>query len=149
MLKTLIMAVGLCGGLVVTSLAGVARADTIGIGPGAASDQGQYYWPARSGVSCGEGQRIVASGGFRSVRPLDCHGNEYTYRGVRDDGLYKITLGSSSGRIEDVDRIRNWDPYGWSGDYNGEDYSDRGYGYSANGFGSGDYGAGFDDDVDF
>jgi hypothetical protein len=83
------------------------------------------------------------------VKPLDCRGSEYTYRGIRDDGPYKITLKSSSGRIEHADRIRNWDPYGWSGDYGGEDYSDRGYGYSANGFASGDYGAGFDDDVDF
>jgi hypothetical protein len=149
MLRTLIVAVVLCGGLLVTNPAGAARAGTIGMVLGAASDQSPYYWPARSGVSCGEGQRIVASGGFRKVRPLDCHGNEYTYRGVRNDGLYKITLRPSSGRIEDVDRIRNWDPYGWSGDYSGEDYSDRGYGYSADGFASGDYGAGFDDDVDW
>jgi hypothetical protein len=144
---------GLCVGLVVTSPVGAARADTlvdIGIGFGAANDQGPYYWPARSGVSCGEGQRIVASGGFRKVTPVDCHGSEYTYRGIRDGGLYKITLRSSSGRIEDVARIRDWDRYGWDGDYSGEDdYSDRGYGYSADGFGSGDYGAGFDDDVDF
>jgi len=153
MLKTLILAGGLCVGLVVTSPVCAARADTlvdIGIGFGAANDQGPYYWPARSGVSCGEGQRIVASGGFRKVTPVDCHGSEYTYRGIRDGGLYKITLRSSSGRIEDVARIRDWDRYGWDGDYSGEDdYSDRGYGYSADGFGSGDYGAGFDDDVDF
>ena len=150
MLKTLMIAVGL---VVVTSPVGAARADTlvgIGIGPGAANDQGPYYWPARSGVSCGEGRRIVASGGFRKVRPLHCRGNEYTYSGIRGDGQYKITLGASSGRIEDVGRIGSWDPYGWDGDYSGEDdYSDRGYGYSADGFSSGDYGAGFDDDVDW
>lgn len=152
MLKTLMVAAGLCVGLVVTGSVGAARADTlvdIGIGLGAANDQGPYYWPARSAVNCGEGQRIVASGGFRSVTPLDCHGNEYTYRGIRDDGLYKITLKSSSGRIEDVDLIRSWDPYGWDGNSGEDDYSDRGFGYSADGFASGDYGAGFDDDVDF
>jgi hypothetical protein len=153
MLKTLMVAVGLCVGLVAASPVGAARADTlvgIGIGLGAANDQGPFYWPARSGVNCGEGRRIVASGGFRKVRPLHCHGSEYTYSGIRDDGQYKITLRSSSGRIEDVGRIGRWDPYGWDGDYSGEDdYSDRGYGYSADGFGSGDYGAGFDDDVDF
>src|SRR5262245_11167997 len=115
MLKALMVAGGLCVGLMVTSPVDAARADTlvdIGIGLGAANDQGPYYWPARSGVSCGEGGRIVASGGFRSVKPLDCHGSEYTYRGTRDDGLYKITLRSSSGRIEDVHRIRSWDRYG-------------------------------------
>src|SRR5437868_1561500 len=112
MLKTLMVAVGLCVGLVVTGPASPARADTlVGIGFGAANDQGPYYWPARSGVNCGEGQRIVASGGFREVKPLDCHGNEYTYRGIRDDGQYKITLRSSSGRIEHVDRVGKWDPY--------------------------------------
>lgn len=151
MIKTLTVAVGVCVGLVVTSPVSMARADMLaGIGLGAANDQGPYYWPARSGVSCGEGQRIVTSGGFREVKPVDCHGSEFTYRGIRDNSLYKITLRPSSGRIEDVNRISSWDPYGWDGDYSGEgDYSDRGYGFSADGFSSGDYGAGFDDDVDF
>jgi hypothetical protein len=84
------------------------------------------------------------------VHPLDCHGSEYTYNGIRRDGAYKITLRQSNGRIKDVDRVRSRDSYGWSGDYGDDgDYSDRGYGYGADGFSSGDYGAGFDDDVDF
>jgi hypothetical protein len=153
MQKALMIAIGLCVGLVVAGPMGAVRAHTVGgtgIGPGAENGQGPYYWPASSSVSCSEGRRIVASNGFRKVTPVSCHGNEYTYRGTGDGGLYKIILESSSGRIEDIEQIRHWDPYGWNGDYGGEDdYSDRGYGYGANGFGSGDYGAGFDDDVDF
>jgi hypothetical protein len=153
MLKALMVAGGLFIGLVVTSPVGEVRADmlvNIGTALGVAGNQGSYYWPARSRVSCGEGQRIVASAGFRGVSPLSCHGSEYTYRGIRRDGLYRITLRSGSGRIGDVERIGSWDPYGWDGDYEVEDnYSDRGYGYSADGFASGNYGAGFDDDVDF
>jgi len=147
MQKTLMIAIGLCVGLVVAGPMATARAHTAsGIG----IDQGPYYWAASSGVSCSEGRRIVASNGFRKVTPVSCHGTEYTYRGTGDGGLYKIIVESSSGRIEDIEQIRHWDPYGWNGDYGGEDdYSDRGYGYGANGFGSGDYGAGFDDDVDF
>jgi hypothetical protein len=153
MLKSLMITGSLCFGLVVTSPAGAARAGLvvdIGVGSRGANDQGSYYLPVRSGLSCGEGQRIVASAGFREVSALECHGSEYTYRGIRLDGLYRITLRSGSGRIEDVERIRSLDRYGWDGDYEGEnDYNDSGYGYSADGFASGDYGAGFDDDVDF
>jgi hypothetical protein len=153
MLKSLMIAGGFCVGLVVTGPAVAAHAGTIvdiGVGPYAANDQGSYYWPVRNGLSCVEGRRVVASAGFRDVSPFECRGSEYTYRGIRRDGVYRITLRPGSGRIEDIERIRSFDPYGWDGDLEGEnDYSDRGYGYGADGFASGDYGAGFDDDVDF
>jgi len=153
MQRALMVAGALALGLVIAHPAGAAPAGSdinVGIGLGGTDEAGAYYWPARSGISCGQGGRIAASAGFRRVHPVDCHGTEYTYNGIRHDGVYKITLKQSSGRIKDVDQIRSWDSYGWDGDYEGEDdYSDRGYGYSDGGFSSGDYGSGFDDDVDF
>lgn len=148
MLKAMIVAGALAMGLVIAAPMG--RAADAGIGIGRSYEPGPYHWPARHGISCGEGGRIVATAGFRRIRPIDCHGSEYTYNGMRRDGVYKITLKQSNGRIKDVDQIRSFDRYGWDGDYQGEDdYSDRGYGYGADGFASGDYGSGFDDDVDF
>jgi hypothetical protein len=126
MLKYVAVAGALSLGLVIACPMGAAHADTnvsIGIGRGGVYDSGPHYWPARRGISCGEGRRIVASTGFRRVSVLDCHGREYTYRGIRRDGMYRITLRSSNGRIEDVDRIRRW-----GGGYDDDDYDDRPYG---------------------
>ncbi len=139
MLRSIAVA-GVFLGLVIAGPVSATAADpdgNIGIG-GEAYDSGPYYWPARRGISCHEGRRIVASAGFRRVSPVDCHGSEVTYQGVRRDGMYRITLRSFNGRIKDVDRIRRW-----GGGYGGydDDYDDRPYG-------GGGYGDGYDDDDD-
>lgn len=154
MLKTMLSAGVACLAMAVIGAGGPASAAdpnvAVGIGPGGTHDPGPGHWQAHRGLSCGQGGRIVALAGFRLVNPMDCHGSEYTYRGVRPDGLYKITLKSSNGRIKDIDQIRSFDRYGWDGGYDGEDdYGDRGFGYGAGGFASGDYSAGFDDDEEF
>jgi len=149
MLKSMMVAGALTLGLVIAGPVGAARADTnvnIGIGLGGGYDSGPYYWLARRGISCGEGRRIVASAGFRRVSAVDCYGSEYTYRGIRRDGMYKITLKSSNGRIRDVDRIRRWGG-GYGGGYDDDDDDNRYYGggYGGGGYGGGGYGGGYDD----
>jgi hypothetical protein len=136
MLKTIMIAGALVLGLLGMSPVGPARAGTtvdIGIGPGGGYDPGPYYWPARRGISCRQGLRIVASAGFRRVRPIDCNGSEYAYLGRRHQGWFKITLKSSNGRIKDVDRFRR----GGGGYDDGNDYDDGdddGGGYDDGGY---------------
>lgn len=91
----------------------------IGIGLG-----GGYYQPGpayydRRQISCRQGARIVASAGFRRIRPSDCRGSEYKYYASRRGDMYKITLRSSNGRIKDVDRVRRG---GWDDDDDYDDY---------------------------
>ena len=57
-------------------------------------------------ISCRQGARIVSDAGFRRVRPLDCSGSQYSYRGFRRDSMFQITVRSRNGRIMNVDRIR-------------------------------------------
>ena len=64
-------------------------------------------------VSCRQGASIVSNAGFRGVRPLDCNGRDYSYRGFRRGGMFEITVRSRNGRITNVDRIRR----GGSGGY--------------------------------
>lgn len=138
MLRTIMTAGTLSLAAVIASPIGAARADSnvdIGIGLGGGYDAGPYYWPARQRISCREGSRIVASAGFRRVRPFDCSGSEYGYRGFRRDNMYNITVKSSSGRILDIDRIRR------SGGYGDDDDDDYGGGYG----GGGGYGDDYDD----
>ncbi len=61
----------------------------------------------------------MASAGFRNVRPTDCNGSEYVYRGVRRGDLYRIEVRARSGAIRDVDRIRRG---GWGYDDDYDDY---------------------------
>lgn len=73
-------------------------------------------------ISCRQGARIVANYGFRRVRPMDCYGKEYAYRGFRRDSMYRIDVRSRNGRIVRIDRIRRG---GGGGGY-GDDYDDDG-----------------------
>jgi hypothetical protein len=63
-------------------------------------------------ISCRQGARIVSGAGFRRVRPVDCSGSEYSYRGFRRDNMFEITVRSRNGRITNVDRIRRGGGYG-------------------------------------
>ena len=122
MLEKLIIAGALSLGMLAAGTASSALAGTdidIGIGLG-----GGYGGSGR--ISCRQGARIVASAGFRRVRPLDCNGSEYSYRGVRRDNLFKITVRSRNGNIKNVYRIRRGgDGYGGGG--YGDDYDDGDY----------------------
>lgn len=130
MIKTTLIAGALSLGVVLASPTGPAQADAdIGIGIGLGGgyhDPGPYYWPARSGISCRQGVRIVNSAGYRRVRPIDCNGSEYTYYGFRGDRLYKITVRSKNGNIRKVQRVRRGGG-GWGGGYDGGGYEDGGY----------------------
>lgn len=120
MLKKLIMAGALSLGVLGFGTAGQALAGTdidIGVGVG----MGGYYQPRPTyygggRISCRQGARIVASAGYRRVRPMDCSGSEYVYRGTRRGDLFRIQVRSRSGSIKDVDRIRR----GYDDDY--DDY---------------------------
>ena len=73
-------------------------------------------------ISCREGARIVRYNGFRDVRPIDCSGSNYSYRGVRRHSLFEIRVRSKSGRIADVIRLRGrGGGGGWDDD---DDYDD-------------------------
>lgn len=121
MLKKFIVAGALSFGMLAAGTAGPALAGTdidIGIGLG-----GGYGGGGR--ISCRQGARIVASAGFRRVRPMDCNGSEYSYRGVRRDNLYRITVRARNGNIKNVDRIRRGGG-GYGGGY-GDDDDDGDY----------------------
>jgi len=77
----------------------------------------------------------VAYAGFRHVRPIDCDGSEYAYRGVRHDSLYRIVVKSRNGHIKYAARIRR------GGGYDDDEYDDGGSydgGYDG-GYDDGDY----------
>lgn len=121
MLKKLITAGIVSLGVMGFGTAGQAVAGTdidIGIGVG-----GGYYQPGpsygRGRISCRQGARIVASQGFRRVRPDDCRGSEYKYFGQRRGDLYKIVVSSRYGQIKRVNRVRGG---GWG--YDEDDYDD-------------------------
>ena len=73
-------------------------------------------------ISCRQGARIVANAGFRRVRPIDCSGREYSYRGIRRGRMFEIDVRSRNGRIISVDRIGGGGGYGGYGGYG--DYDD-------------------------
>lgn len=115
MIRTWIAAGTLSLGLLATGAIGPAQAGssgiTIDIGGGGR-------------ISCREGARIVRYNGFRDVRPIDCSGSSYSYRGFRRHGLFEIRLRSKNGRITDVIRLRGRGG-GWDDDY--DDYDDDDY----------------------
>ncbi|MGE0283256.1 MAG: hypothetical protein AB7P20_21915 [Rhizobiaceae bacterium] len=74
-------------------------------------------------ISCRQGARIVANAGYRRVRPLDCNGSQYSYRGFRRDNMFEISVRSRNGRITNVERIRRGGGgYDDDGDYDDSDY---------------------------
>jgi hypothetical protein len=118
MLKKLIVAGTLSLGMLGFGGAGSASAGVdvdVGIGLG-----GGYGGGGR--ISCRQGARIVASAGFRRVRPVDCSGSEYAYRGIRRGDLFSIQVKSRNGRIRNVYRI-----HGGGGGYDDDDYDDGDY----------------------
>ena len=119
------LSVGLAAGAAGPALAGADIDIGIGLGGG-----------HRGHISCRQGASIVHSAGFKRVQPMDCSGSEYTYRGVRHDNLYKITVKSRNGQIRRADRIRRGG--GWGGGYDDGDGYDDG-GYDDGGYDDGDY----------
>ena len=143
MFKTIMIAGALALGMVFASPVGPARADAdvdIGIGLGGGYGSDPYVWQARREISCRQGARIVASAGYRNVRPVDCSGSQYAYVGRRNDRNYKITVRSRNGNIIRVERIRRGGGGGWGGGGYGDDYDD---GYDDGGYGD-DYDDGYD-----
>jgi len=124
MLKKLIAVGALTVGVLGFGTIGQASAGTdvnIGIGLGGGYyDPGPVYYGGGQQISCRQGARIVASAGFRRVRPSDCKGSEYKYYAFRRGDMYKITMKSRNGKIKDVDRIHRG---GWD-DYDDDDYGD-------------------------
>jgi hypothetical protein len=114
MLKKLIVAGALSLGMLGFDSVGPASAGVdvdVGIGLGGG------YGGGGGRISCRRGARIVASAGFRRVRPIDCNGSEYSYRGFRHGDLFRIDVKSRNGRIRNVDRIRGYDDDYDDGDY--------------------------------
>ena len=54
------------------------------------------------GISCREGRRIVASRGFRDVRPLDCGSRTLVYTARQRGEPVEITVSARNGRIVSV-----------------------------------------------
>lgn len=140
MFKNLIVAGALSLAVLGFGTASQALAGTnvdIGIGLGGGySDPGRRY----RRVSCREGARIVASAGFRRVRPLDCNGSEYAYRGFRHGDMYKITIKSRNGHIKNVIRLRRGGGWDGGGGWGGGGYDD---GYDGGGYDDGGYDDGY------
>ncbi len=53
-------------------------------------------------VSCREGRRIVASRGFRDVRPLDCGARSLVYTARERGEPVEVTVSARNGRIVSV-----------------------------------------------
>ena len=111
MIRTWIAAGTLSLGLLATGAIGPAQA-----GSGITIDLG-----GGGRISCREGARIVRYNGFRDVRPIDCSGSSYSYRGRRH-GLFEITVRSRSGRITSVRRLRRGGGWDDDDDYDDDDY---------------------------
>lgn len=106
--------------LLAFGMAGQASADTdISIGLGEGYGQPGLHYVRDGGVSCRQGVRIVRSAGFRNVHATNCSGRTYEYRGYSRNRLYQISVLSRSGRIVNVQRLRD-------GDY-GDDYDEDEY----------------------
>ncbi len=56
----------------------------------------------QSGISCGEGRRIVSQQGYRNVRPVSCGGRNYTYSARERGEPVEVTISARSGRIVSV-----------------------------------------------
>lgn len=56
-------------------------------------------------VSCGQGQRIMRSRGYRDVRVRSCGGRTHVYRAWRGNSRWEVRMRSSDGRIVDRRRI--------------------------------------------
>jgi hypothetical protein len=127
MLKKLITAGVVSLGVMGFGAAGQAVAGTdIDIGVGIGGGGGGYYQPGpsygRGRISCRQGARIVASQGFRRVRPENCRGSEYKYYGQRRGNLFKIVVRSRDGEIKRINRVDR-SGGGWGGGYD-DDYDD-------------------------
>jgi hypothetical protein len=53
----------------------------------------------RARVSCREGVWSAREEGFRRVRPIDCTGRHYSYRGYRDGTAWHIRVSAYSGDV--------------------------------------------------
>lgn len=64
----------------------------------------EQYWlgfgyPARYGISCGEGRELLRERGFRRVRTVECQGRTFTYVGFRYGDTFRVLVNSRTGRI--------------------------------------------------
>lgn len=57
------------------------------------------------GVTCREGRRIVASRGFRDVRPVDCGSRTLVYTARQRGEPVEITVSARDGRIVSVEPL--------------------------------------------
>ena len=53
----------------------------------------------RGRISCGDGLNSAREEGFRRVRPIDCSGRSYSYRGYRDGTVWRIRVSASTGDV--------------------------------------------------
>ncbi|WP_162914361.1 hypothetical protein [Taklimakanibacter lacteus] len=114
MLRNWMAAGTLSLGMLVTGAIGPAQADTdidvgVGIGGGYSSPDLHYAYHGGGRISCRQGAHIVRSAGFRRVRPIECNGSEYSYRGFRRNSIFEIRVRSRNGRITDIRRRGGWD----------------------------------------
>jgi hypothetical protein len=58
----------------------------------------------RSGITCGQGRRIVERRGFRNVRVRSCQGRIFTYSGRRRGNDFRIEVRRRDGQIVSVRR---------------------------------------------
>lgn len=129
MLRNWMAAGALSLGMLAIGAIGPAQADTdidigVGINGGYSSPGPRYAYHGGGHISCRQGARIVRSAGFRRVRPIECSGSEYSYRGFRRDSVFEIRVRSRNGRITDI-RRRGGGGYG--DDYDDYDDYDDGY----------------------
>ena len=95
---------------------------TVSSGPSMAGVNIDLNIGGKGRISCRQGAGIVANAGYRRVRPVECNGSEYTYRGIRRDSLFNITVRSRNGSITGVDRIRRGGGGGYGDDYEDDEY---------------------------
>jgi hypothetical protein len=58
-----------------------------------------------AGISCDKAAKIVADYGFTSVKPANCKGLVYSFKGSRDGKSYTIKLSAKSGELTEVKKL--------------------------------------------
>ena len=60
------------------------------------------YGVAPGKLSCWQGAKRVQYRGFRNVKPMDCSGRSYSYRGRRGGDVFRISVNAYTGRVTSI-----------------------------------------------
>jgi hypothetical protein len=71
-------------------------------GPGYPVYPGTGVVVAPGKISCYQGVKRVQWRGFYNVKPMDCNGRSYSYRGRRGPDVFRISVNAYTGRVTSI-----------------------------------------------